>query len=126
MQATVTIRQEGDVQILDVTGPLVTGDGADTLRDTVRDLILRRYRQLVVHLGAVSMVDSSGIGELMAARTAVLNRGGQMKLAQLAPCVLRALQVARVLKAFDVFDDVAAAIAGIQPSSKGAAEEKGK
>jgi hypothetical protein len=60
---TVT-RQVGEVIILDVSGRITLGEGNVMLREIVGDLAEKGYNKIVLNLGEVSYIDSSGVGEL--------------------------------------------------------------
>jgi anti-sigma B factor antagonist len=113
MQASVIARESGGVSVVEVKGAMVLGEGTETLRETVRELIAGGVTKLILNLAGVSRMDSSGIGELIATRTAILNRGGQLRLLNPSRSVVGVLQVTKVLASFDVSDDESAAIASL-------------
>jgi len=110
MNAVVETRHSKGVTILDVSGDVVLGDGTEALRETVRGLVTGGIRRVVVNLAGVQHMDSSGIGELLATRTALLNRGGQMKLLRPSRRVVEVLQITKIYNTFDIFEDEAAAL----------------
>ena len=65
---------------------------------------------ILVNLGNVTTIDSSGIGELVSAYTTVTNRGGKLKLLRLPPKVEDILQITQLMTVFEVFDDEAEAL----------------
>ncbi|MGH9673440.1 MAG: STAS domain-containing protein, partial [Bryobacteraceae bacterium] len=66
-------------------------------------------------------MDSSGIGELLATRTALLNRGGQMKLLRPSRRVVEVLQITRIYNTFDIFEDETAALGSFGQTAAGEA-----
>jgi len=76
-------RQIDGVTVLDLSGRITLGEGSVILRDTIRDLIGRGQKRILLNLGDVSYIDSSGIGELVSAFTTVRNQGGELKLLNL-------------------------------------------
>ena len=68
-------------------------------------------KKILLNLGDVSYIDSSGIGELVSAFTSVRNQGGELKLLHLTKKVHDLLQITKLYTVFDVKDDEAAAIA---------------
>jgi len=86
-------RNVGDVTVLDVTGKLKIGEADVELRNAVHEALGAGHRKILLNLRKVSAMDSSGVGELMAARTSILNAGGQLRLAELSPRVSTVLQV---------------------------------
>ena len=74
MSVKLTTRQVGDVTVVDAVGRITLGEGASTFRDTVRDLASSGHKKILLNLGEVSYIDSSGIGELVFQRLSGLPR----------------------------------------------------
>ena len=110
MSVKLTIRQVGDVTVIDAAGRITLGEGASTFRDTVRDLAAKGDKKLLLNLGEVSYIDSSGIGEMVSGFTTVTNHGGQLKLLGLSKRVKDLLQITKLYTVFEVFDDEASAV----------------
>ncbi|HME32700.1 MAG TPA: STAS domain-containing protein [Terriglobales bacterium] len=104
-------RQVDGVTIVDLSGRITLGEGSVVLRDTVKDLLGKGQKKILLNLGDVSYIDSSGIGELVSAFTSVRNQGGELKLLHLTKKVHDLLQITKLYTVFDVKDDEAAAIA---------------
>jgi anti-sigma B factor antagonist len=111
MSATVNIRQNGDVSVVDVGGKITLGDGSVVVRETVKKLIADGQKKVILNLGEVTYIDSSGIGELVSAFTSVSNNGGALKLLNLTKRVQDLLQITKLYTVFEVFNDEAAAVA---------------
>jgi len=103
-------RQVDAVTIVDLSGRITLGEGSVVLRDTVRDLASKGHKQILLNLGDVTYIDSSGIGELVSAFTTIRNQGGDLKLLNLTKKVHDLLQITKLYTVFDVKDDEAAAI----------------
>ncbi|HXS95687.1 MAG TPA: STAS domain-containing protein [Candidatus Limnocylindrales bacterium] len=103
-------RQVGDATVVDVAGRITLGEGSSALRDSLRDLVSKGHKKILLNLGEVSYIDSSGIGELVSGFTTVTNSGGQLKLLNLNKRVRDLLQITKLYTVFDVHDDEAAAI----------------
>ena len=67
-------RQVDGVTIVDCSGRITLGEGSVILRDTVRDLLGKGNKKILLNLGDVNYIDSSGIGELVSAYTTVRTR----------------------------------------------------
>jgi anti-sigma B factor antagonist len=106
---TVT-RQVGEVIVLDVSGRITLGEGNVMLREIVRDLAEKGNNKIVLNLGEVSYIDSSGVGELVKALTTIRNKGGQLKLANLNQRVHDLLQMTRLSTVFEIEKDEAGAL----------------
>ena len=110
MSVKLTTRQVGDVTVVDAVGRITLGEGASTFRDTIRDLPSSGHRKILLNLGEVSYIDSSGIGEMVSGFTTVTNQGGVVKLLNLTKRVKDLLQITKLYTVFEVFDDEAAAV----------------
>jgi anti-sigma B factor antagonist len=65
---------------------------------------LTDQKQVVVDLGNVSYIDSSGLGVLVGLYTTARRAGGGIKLAKLSPLLQDMLQITKVFTVFEVFD----------------------
>ncbi len=110
MSVKLNVRQVGDVSVVDVAGRITLGEGSSALRDTVREMVSNGQKKVLLNLGDVSYIDSSGIGELVSGFTTVTNSGGQLKLLNLQKRVKDLLQITKLYTVFDVHDDEAAAV----------------
>jgi anti-sigma B factor antagonist len=106
----VSTRLVDGVVILDLSGRITLGEGSVQLRDAIRDLVAQGQKNILLNLGDVNYIDSSGIGELVSAFTTVKNQGGQLKLLNLTKKVHDLLQITKLYTVFDVKDDEASAI----------------
>jgi len=111
MSATINTRQNGGVSILDVSGKITLGDGSVVIREAVKKLVADGTKNIVLNLGDVTYIDSSGIGELVSAFTSVSNNGGNLKLLNLTKRVQDLLQITKLYTVFEVFNDEAEAVA---------------
>ncbi len=102
-------RQVDGVTIVDLSGRITLGEGSTMLRDIVRDLIAKGQKKILLNLGDVTYIDSSGIGELVSAFTTVRNGGGELKLLNLTKKVHDLLQITKLYTVFDIKDDEAVA-----------------
>jgi anti-sigma B factor antagonist len=107
----VATRQVDGVTILDLSGRITLGEGSVTLRDSVQDLLAKGSKHILLNLGEVNYIDSSGIGELVSAFTSVRNAGGELKLLKLTKKVHDLLQITKLYTVFDIYDDEAKAVA---------------
>lgn len=110
MSVKITTRQVGDVSVMDASGRITLGEGASSFRETLRELVTKGNKKLLLNLADVSYIDSSGIGELVSGFTTVTNQGGQLKLLNLTKRVRDLLQITKLYTVFEVFDDETAAV----------------
>ena len=110
MSVKLTTRQVGDVTVVDVAGRITLGEGSSALRESLRDLVGKNQKKILLNLGDVTYIDSSGIGELVSGFTTVTNSGGSLKLLNLNKRVKDLLQITKLYTVFDVHEDEAGAI----------------
>ena len=110
MNLKVTTRQVDGVSIVDCSGRITLGEGSVVLRDTVKDLLNKGQKKILLNLADVNYIDSSGIGELVSAYTTAKNQGGELKLLKLTKKVHDLLQITKLYTVFEVKDDEAAAV----------------
>lgn len=110
MTMKASTRQVAGVTIVDLSGRITLGEGSVVLRDTIRDVVSQGNKQILLNLGDVTYIDSSGIGELVSAFTSVRNQGGELKLLNLTKKVHDLLQITKLYTVFDIKDDEATAV----------------
>ncbi len=110
MSMKASNRQVDGVAVVDMSGRITLGEGSVVLRDTIRDLVGKGQKKILLNLGDVTYIDSSGIGELVSAFTAVRREGGELKLLNLTKKVHDLLQITKLYTVFDIKDDEATAI----------------
>jgi anti-sigma B factor antagonist len=103
-------RQSEGITIVDLRGRITLGEGSVTVRDTVHDLLSKGQKRILLNLGGVNYIDSSGIGELVSAFTAAKKQGGELKLLNLTKKVHDLLQITKLYTVFDVKEDEALAV----------------
>lgn len=104
-ELNISERQAGDVTILDMGGKVTIGEGSVALRNTIRRLLGEGKKSILLNLGDVGYIDSSGIGELVSSFTAVNKEGGKLKLLNLTQKIQDLLAITKLLTVFDTFDD---------------------
>jgi anti-sigma B factor antagonist len=114
MALTIVSREVDGVSILDLKGRITLGEGSVQIRDAVYDLIGKGQKSILLNLGDVNYIDSSGLGELVSAFVAAKNRGAELKLLKLTRKIHDLLQLTKLCTVFDIYDDEAVAIASFK------------
>jgi anti-sigma B factor antagonist len=114
MSLTIASRQVDGLTILDLRGKITLGEGSVTLRDAIRNLISNGSKSVLVNLGEVTYIDSSGLGELVGAYTSATNKGASLKLLKLTKRVHDLLLITKLYTVFDIYDDEKGAIASFK------------
>jgi anti-sigma B factor antagonist len=107
---TITTREVGDVTIVDLRGRLIVGAEGAALRHQVRDLLYEGKNKLLLNLGQVDFIDSSGLGELVSAFTSVQKQGGDLKLLNLGKKPYDLLRITKLHTFFEIMNDEALAV----------------
>ena len=110
MSVKLTTHKKGDVIIVDVSGRLTLGESTSALRTMMRELVEGGSRRIVLNMAEVTYIDSSGIGELVAAYTTIATAGGVVKLLNLAKRVHELLYITKLYTVFESFEDEASAL----------------
>jgi anti-sigma B factor antagonist len=100
-----SIRDVGDIRVIELSGKITIGAGDVKIRELIDQALEEGKNDVILDLGGVTAIDSSGIGEMVACYTTVTKRGGHLKLMHLSPKITDILQVTQLITVFDVFDD---------------------
>ena len=103
--------QCGRVHRLTVTGEITVNKRGEALKDKVRGLLQQGYVKLVLDLGGVSYIDSSGLGQLVQSYTITKTESASLKLVRLNRRVGDLLAISKLSTVFDIHETEAAAIA---------------
>jgi anti-sigma B factor antagonist len=72
------------------------------------------FTKIVLNLGEITYIDSSGLGELVSGYRFVKSEGGEIKLLNLNKKVTDLLQITRLYTVFDIHNQEAQAVASFQ------------
>jgi anti-sigma B factor antagonist len=103
-------RQVGDVVVIDVFGRITLGESSTAMREEIRALTGKGNKKVLLNLGDVPYIDSSGLGELVSGYTTLVHLGGALKLLGLTKQVTEVLQITKVYTLFEVHEDEAEAV----------------
>ena len=103
-------KQVGDVAVLVLAGEMLMDDGDLVFRQRIHDLIGRGIVKVVLDLGGVSYIDSSGVGMLAGKLKTLKEKGGDMRLLHLNRRAESLFGMLKLLIAFESFQDEGAAI----------------
>jgi len=114
---SATIRQSGQVSLIDLQGRLTFFEVA-ILRENLTRLVREGRKQIVLNLSDLQYLDSSGIGELARMYVMVLKNGGEMKVVGLTPKIEEILKITHLYQVFPEFPDEQTALQSF-PSTQG-------
>ena len=108
----VSTRKKRRVCIVDVTGRLTLAEGEDLLRDKLTELLNAGERRFIFNLNGLSVIDSAGVGEIVACYKRAAENAAVMKIALKADGLVRhVFKFTGLENALEVFDEEKDAIA---------------
>ena len=110
MNLSLSSRRVGDVVVMKCIGRIVAGEEAQSLQTRLHAL-LDEGSEFVLHLGAVTFIDSSGMGTLVRLLSNARSKGGDLKLCALDSLVRKAFQLTNLLSVFETYDNDEQAVA---------------
>lgn len=110
----IETRSVDDVAVMHLDGRLVRGVGDEILRAGLDDLFAEGHRKIVLDLSDVPMIDSSGIGELVAGKKVADELGARIRLVRLENRVEKTLRLSLILPLFQTYPTVDEAIASFE------------
>ncbi|UCF06004.1 MAG: STAS domain-containing protein [bacterium] len=103
-------REREGIVILDLHGKLMGGPDADNIRDLLHGIIDGGSKKIIVNLGGVNWINSTGVGILMTGYTTMRRNGGDLKLLNVSDRLQSILYVTKLNLIFECFDDEAEAV----------------
>ncbi len=116
MSLQIAQREKEGILILDLDGPLVAGESAILLRDTVLKLAAEDRKNIVLNLDRVEYIDSTGLGATVVCFTALRRRSGRLVLVHLNQRHLELLVLTKLSTVFEIFDDEQEAVNSFFPN----------
>ena len=107
-------RTAGDITILDMEGKITIGEGSVALRGAIRRLLEEGKKKILLNLGGVGYIDSSGIGELVSSFTSIGKENGQLKLLNLTQKLQDLLGITKLLTVFDTYTNESDALSSFK------------
>ncbi len=105
MSFAIDSRKSGDVMTFDLSGRLVHGEDAASLREKIKSAVAGGEKKILLNMKDVSYIDSSGLGTLVGSLGTVQGGEGQMKLVNLSTMVHDVIRITKLHMVFEVFDN---------------------
>lgn len=102
------------ITVIELNGNVMGGPDATELNEELHKLVTGGKNRVVVDLGDVKFMNSSGLGMLIRALTTMRNAGGDMKLARASEKIESLLIVTKLITVFDHHESVAKAVDAFQ------------
>jgi anti-sigma B factor antagonist len=116
MALKLTNREVNGVTVVELDGRVVLGEETNKLRETVKNLVSQGKKKLVLDVKNVTMIDSSGLGALVAAYSSAKSSGASLRLCNLGAHFNQLLQITKLLTVFEVSKTQAEAISAFSKS----------
>jgi anti-sigma B factor antagonist len=110
LRLSLETREVGRVTIVRCNGRIVAGSESESLRAHVAWL-LRDRRSILLHLGEVVFVDSSGLGTMVRSLTSIRQVHGELKLCNVPEHLRKVLEMSRLTNLFDSHESEETAVA---------------
>lgn len=117
MQLTIDVKEVQGVRVLTLSGKIVAGPECDSVRSFIKEFLGNHWNNILLDLGNVTRIDSTGIGMLVESVIVTVKEGGQLKLANLPRLVHNILSTHRLLQAFDIYPTEGEALASFTKTS---------
>ncbi len=104
---------ENHIAILTLSGKMMGGPETQALHDHIKGLISDGINKVVIDLGDVKWMNSTGMGVLMASMTTLKNADGKLALARVTEKVQSLLMITQLIKVFLTFETVERAISNL-------------
>lgn len=107
-------KMHGDVAVIALKGNLMGEPDTTDVREKIYGLLQDEVKKVVLDLGKVKWINSSGLGALIAAMTSVKNKGGDLRLANVTEKVESIFMITQLIKVFKTYETVDRAVASFK------------
>ena len=104
-------KMHGDVAVVALKGNLMGEPDSTEVREKIYSLLQDDVKKIVLDLGKVKWINSSGLGALIAAMTSVKNKNGELRLANITKKVESIFMITQLIKVFKTYETVDRAVA---------------
>lgn len=105
MALEIKQREFGDITIIELHGRATIGLGNDMLNAQLRRVVDGGTKKLLLDLGGLAQIDSSGISSIVRTYVTLERAGGALRLLRPSGRVKEVLAVTRLLAAIPHFDE---------------------
>ena len=116
MALKITNREVDGVTVVALDGRIVLGEETSALREKVKNLLAEGKKKIVFNMNGVTLIDSSGLGALVAAYSTAKSGGASLRLSNLGTHSNQLLQMTKLLTVFEVSKTEADAVRSFSKS----------
>ena len=110
MALKITNREVDGVAVVALDGRIVLGEETSALREKIKNLVGEGKKKIVLNMNGVTLIDSSGLGALVAAYSSAKSSGASMRLSNLGSHLNQLLQMTKLLTVFEAYNSEAEAV----------------
>ena len=121
MSLKITNSEVDSVSVLELDGRIVLGEESNSLREKLKSMVAAGKKKIVLNVGNIKYIDSTGLGTLVAAHLSANTQGASVRLCHLGKKFHEIMQVTKLLTVFDVYDTQTAAVSSFQAAKANAA-----
>lgn len=103
-------REENGVVVIEPKGKIMGGPESTELHDLLHDMIDRGKLKVVIDLGKVDWMNSTGLGLLISGLTTLRKAGGELRLAKVTDKIESLLAITKLITVFKAYDSVEEAV----------------
>jgi anti-sigma B factor antagonist len=107
-------KRHGDVVVLSLKGNLLGEPETSKLREAVYVLLKENKKQIVLDLRNVKVINSMGLGSLVASLVSVRKKGGDVLLSRPSDKVEAVIVITHLVKVFRIYETVERALEGFK------------
>jgi anti-sigma B factor antagonist len=111
---TIKEKMFGDVAVVSLKGNLMGEPDTTEVREKIYGLLQDDVRKIVLDLGKVKWVNSTGLGTLISVMTSVKNKDGDLRLANVTEKLESLFMITQLIKVFKTYESVDRAVAGFK------------
>jgi anti-sigma B factor antagonist len=105
---------QNGILIIELKGKIMGGPESADFHEKLKEAIAQGQTKVIIDLGEVEWMNSSGLGLLISGFTTLRNAGGEMKLARVTDKIESLLVITKLNSVFETHNDVAAALASFK------------
>ena len=103
---SMKVKESYNALVIELKGKLVGGPLSSEFSNTLYDYFGKGKKNIVVDLGGLSYVNSTGLGILISGFTSAKKNGGDLKLANINDKVEGLLSITKLNRIFEQYDSV--------------------
>ncbi len=106
----VRVGEQSNVVVVEVSGSILGGPDAARISDEIHQKLLEGRKNFVIHMAAIDLINSTGLGILISNLTHVKNAGGDMRLSSASEKIRQILHITKLSNVFSQFENLPDAI----------------